>query len=93
MVIDILETYLILRQSDQCSRIGGCQVYIGIREISEDSRVGTFTWLLLYHGDCSAHVVPELHRKTSFSLNYTHISALGFRNTFHASLQVKNGIN
>lgn len=32
VVIDILETYLILRQSDQCSRVGGCQDYIGIRE-------------------------------------------------------------
>lgn len=41
MLIDILETYLILRQSDQCSRVGGCQDYIGIKESTEESRVGT----------------------------------------------------
>lgn len=54
---------------------------------------GTFTWQLLCHGVRIINNVPERHWKASLSFSYTHVSAPGFRNTFHPSLQVKNGLS
>lgn len=85
VVIDILETYLILKQSDLCYGFGVCPNHTGIME-----RVGQgLRHIHVCHRACSAHTVPVLHKKVSLSRNYTHISALGLRNTFHPSLQVK----
>lgn len=90
VVIDILETYLILQQSDLCSEVGICPSHIGIME---KVRQG-LRHIHMCLGACSAHIVPVLHRKVSLSHNYTHLSALALRNTFHPSLQVKkNGLN
>lgn len=82
VVIDILEIYLILKQSDLCSGVGVCPSHIGIMEIvGQEPR-----HIHVCHGACSAHIVPVLHRKVSLSHYYKHISALGLRNTFHPSL-------
>lgn len=80
-----METYLILQQSDLCSEAGACPSHTGIME-----KVGQgLRHIHMCLGACSAHIVAVLHRKVSLSHNYTHISALALRNTFHPSLQVK----
>lgn len=78
VVIDILEMCLILKESDLCSGVGVCPSHTDIVKRAE---LGP-RHIHMCHGACSAHIVPVLHKKVSLSHNYTHISALGLRNTF-----------